>query len=95
VTITVNRFGNLSNGATVTVAPSGGTAVAGVNYKFSSTVVRFKANQSSAAVIVPVLDDKKYNGNTTLKLSLSDPTTHAVYGTTTITIQEKDRPPLV
>jgi uncharacterized repeat protein (TIGR01451 family) len=87
VKITINRVAGLSKPASVTVAPAGGTAAAGLNYRFHSTVVNFLPNQSSATVIVSVLDDRKHHGNKTLKLSLFSPTSHAVYGMTTLTIQ--------
>jgi uncharacterized repeat protein (TIGR01451 family) len=92
VKITVDRTGNLSRAASVAVAPAGGTAVAGLDYRFSTTVVSFRAKQSSATVTVAVLNDKRHHGNSTLKLTLFNPTTRAVYGMTTLTIEAKNGP---
>lgn len=59
ITLTLNRTGDISLPSSVTVRVTGGTAKANVDFDSSNlpTTVSFIANQSTATVMVPLLDD--------------------------------------
>jgi hypothetical protein len=91
--IAIRRRGNTSVACSVRVAASGGTATGGSDYTAVSKVVSFAAGETSKTVSVPITDDKSVEGNETVGLALSSPSTGAVLGspsTATLTITDND-----
>lgn len=90
--IKVKRSVNTSGAVSVSFATANGTAKAGSDYKAASQTVSFASGESSKTVSVPVIDDKKKEGNETVSLALSAPS-GAVLGspsTATLTIVDND-----
>lgn len=84
--------------ATVNYAITGGTAVAGTDYKLTPPgTLTIRAGKTSQNLVIPVLDDKLYGTNKTIQVTLSSPS-NALLGSTAIftyTIVEKQKPPTV
>jgi uncharacterized repeat protein (TIGR01451 family) len=77
----VQRTGGTLGAVSVNYATQDFTAVAGVNYVASAGTLTFQAGQSYAAIIIPVLDDFKVDGNLGFFVALSSPTNGASLGT--------------
>ncbi|MEA5510192.1 Calx-beta domain-containing protein [Crocosphaera sp. UHCC 0190] len=78
--ITLNRtFGNRGE-ASVTVNLSDGTATAGEDYTDTPINVTFADGESSKTVYIPLQDDTVYEGNETVNLTLSNPSTGTTLG---------------
>jgi RHS repeat-associated protein len=88
--ITLERSGGLRGSVTVNVAPSGGTAVAGVNYQFSATSITFADGQTSQTVTIPIKSDGVFAPDHTLSLVASGAGIAAVEST--LIIHETDAP---
>ncbi len=73
-TISLVRVGGTLGTITVAYATSDLSAVAGVNYTASSGTVTFTPGQTTATIVVPVLDDLKVDGNNGFFVTLSNPT---------------------
>jgi hypothetical protein len=76
-TITIKRSGGTNNFGIlgVTVTTSDGSATAGSDYTAVSTAVSLSASSgSSATVDITIKDDTVFEGNETVKLTLSSPT---------------------
>ena len=90
--IKVKRGVNTSGAVSVSFATANGTAKAGSDYRAVSQTVSFASGESSKTVSVPIIDDKKIEGNETVSLALSGPS-GAVLGspsTATLTIVDND-----
>jgi hypothetical protein len=75
-TVTVLRSGDAAGGFTIPVTiGASSTAVAGQDYPatFSGATATFKANQTSATVVIPLLNDTVLDGSKTLVLELGTP----------------------
>ena len=93
-TVTINRTGSTVGSASVHVATADGTATAGSDYTAVSQTVTFAAGESSKTVSIPITDDSLAEGNETVSLSLTSPSTGATLGTpssATLTIVDNDR----
>ncbi len=91
-TVMVGRTGGSAGTVTVNYATSDGTAKAGSEYTAASGTLTFAPGQTSASFTVPIIDNP-LAGNTTVNLTLSDPTggaTIAGDGTSVLTIQDTD-----
>lgn len=77
-TIRVNRTGYGASAVSVRFATANGTATAGSDYTTVNQVVSFAAGESSKTVTVPIANDASLEGNETVKLVLSSPSTGAV-----------------
>jgi hypothetical protein len=94
-TLTVVRSGTyLASGVTVDYAVTGGTASgAGVDYTLVNGTLTFAANQTSATIAVPTVNDTLVEGPETVVVTLSNPTGGAALGApaaTTLTITDND-----
>jgi Domain of unknown function (DUF4394)/Calx-beta domain/Domain of unknown function (DUF4214) len=93
-TITLTRTGGTDTPATVTFTAAAGTARAGVDFTPVTTVVNFAVGQTTATVLVPVIDNTVVDGSRTVNLTLSAPTgTNVSLGTqvtATLTITDNE-----
>ena len=93
VTIVVERIGGSIGNVSVNYATADGTATEGQDYIGSSDTLTFADGVTSQTLAVTLLDDQIYEGNETVKLSLSNITGGAVLGTTseaTLTVNDND-----
>ncbi|HVG34794.1 MAG TPA: FG-GAP-like repeat-containing protein [Pyrinomonadaceae bacterium] len=91
--ITVTRAGDTFSAVTINYATSDNTASAGSDYTAAAGTLTFNAGETSKTFSVAITDDTVYEGNETVKLSLSDPTGNALLGTqssSVLTIIEND-----
>jgi azurin len=80
--VRVTRAGtNLASGVTVQLTTTGGTATAGIDYTSSTQVLTFAAGEAFKDVAIPILGDNLSEGNETVVLTLSNPTSGATLGT--------------
>ena len=86
-TVRVTRTGtNLASGITVQFTTANGTATAGGDYTAVSRTLTFAALEAFQDVKIPILDDSLPEGNETVTLSLSNPSTGATLGATTTAV---------
>ncbi len=93
VAITVLRTNGSTGSVSVHVATSDGTAVAGVNYVSTSTNLAFADGVTSQSFLVPVTYDPAVQGNLTVNLTLSNPSTNTLIlgpNPATLTIMDAD-----
>ena len=82
---------------TVAYAVTGGTAVTGRNFVLKNGTLVFKPGETSKSIDMRIIDDRIYNENKTIEVTLSNPV-NAVLGKQTVhtyTIVENDPPPSV
>ncbi len=73
-TVTLSKQNNTSEPITFTLKPNGGTATAGSDYAdFSNTTVSISIGETSAEVVIGVVDDADLEGDETVELTLSNP----------------------
>ncbi|MGD0168041.1 MAG: Calx-beta domain-containing protein, partial [Gaiellaceae bacterium] len=92
--ITIKRSGTTTGSNSVVFKTANGTATAGSDYTAVSQTVSFAAGVTSKTVSIPITNDTLVEGNETVKLSLSSPSSGAVLGTqktATLTILDNDR----
>jgi CSLREA domain-containing protein len=70
--VTITRTGGTAGTATVQVATSNGTAVAGTDYTAVSQTVTFNDGETSKVVTVPITDNLNNQPNRTVNLTLSN-----------------------
>jgi Calx-beta domain/Beta-propeller repeat len=90
-TITVRRTGDTSAAATVQFATSNGSATAGLDYVATNGMLTFPAGQVTATFTVSILGDALCDGDETVNLTLSNPSSGNVLGarrTAVLTIRE-------
>jgi hypothetical protein len=96
VTLTILRTGDTSATSGVNVTTSDGTAQDGSDYVGTSTLLAFKANETSKTIDIEIIDDFVYEGDETFTVTLSVPTGSTVIGkpdATVVTIVENDPKP--
>jgi hypothetical protein len=95
-TITVTRDVGGVGGVTVGYTTSDGSAKAGVNYVAVSGTITFGVDETSRSFTIPILDDGRFNGDTTLTLLLTTPGL-AILGrsTASLVIHETDPQPTI
>ena len=76
VPVTVRRVGDTEEPASATIALSGGTAVLGEDYSTTDIPVNFGPQETTQTLEVPIplIDNDLSEGNTTLELTLTNPT---------------------
>ncbi len=74
ISITVQRTGGLSNGATVNYSTSNGTAIAGLDYTAVSGTLIFAGGQTSQSFVVPISNDGNTEQDESFNLILSNAT---------------------
>jgi uncharacterized delta-60 repeat protein/uncharacterized repeat protein (TIGR01451 family) len=79
--ISVVRTGVTNAAGAVSFATSDGTANAGSDYVFTSSVLNFAAGEVRKTVVIPILDDNLGEGNETVNLNLFSPSTGTSLGT--------------
>jgi uncharacterized delta-60 repeat protein/uncharacterized repeat protein (TIGR01451 family) len=85
--ITILRTNGQDNNVTVLLTTSPGTAVPGVNYSNVSQLVTFTASGTNAQTVdIPIIQQATAGPNTTVNITLSDPTGTAVLGTPTTAV---------
>ncbi|MBU2260274.1 S-layer homology domain-containing protein [Patescibacteria group bacterium] len=80
-TISVVRTGGKSGAVTVDYTVAEGTAKAGEDYEVVSGTLRFADNETSAILVVRILDDDTVEGDETINIALSEPTGGALLTT--------------
>jgi hypothetical protein len=80
-TITVTRAGATGNAVAVSYATSDGTATAGQDYTATSGTLQFASGKTSETFNIPILTDTLFEGDETVKLTLSKPQGGAAVGT--------------
>ena len=86
-----------SRKVTLAYAVTGGTAVNGRNFVLKNGTLAFKPGETSKSIDMRIIDDRIYNDNKTIEVTLSNPV-NAVLGKQTVhtyTIVENDPPPSV
>jgi hypothetical protein len=94
--VTLTRDGITTGQVTVTVTPTGGTAVSGDDFQPGPYVVTFADGQTSATLTIPLTNDNLAEPDKSIDLTLSAPTDGAVLGeqvTATVTIADAGEPP--
>ncbi len=81
VTVTATADGAVSGAQTVSVAANGTNITAG-DYNFSSTTITIPDGQATGSVTFTVSDDSVYEGTETATLTISNPSSGIVLGTT-------------
>ena len=92
-TLTVLRQGDSTGAASISYATSDGSGVAGIDYTATNGTLNFIADQTSATIGVPIIDNQQFSGDRTFSLSLSDPSAGFGIGLPSqnvVTIQEND-----
>jgi hypothetical protein len=93
-TITIVRLGGSNGPASVRVTTTDGTATAGLDYESVSTLVAFRDGETAQQVQIPLIDDALVEGQQTVHLTLSGPTTSlGTLTTALLTIEDDDSPP--
>ncbi len=80
VSITVVRTGGTASAVTVGYATANGTATGDVDYGETAGTLTFAAGQTSATIVVPILQDPRPEGNETFTVTLSNPQGGATLG---------------
>ncbi|MFH1671033.1 MAG: Calx-beta domain-containing protein [Patescibacteria group bacterium] len=80
-TISVVRTGGKSGAVTVDYTVAEGTAKSGEDYEVVSGTLRFSDNETSATLVVRILDDDTVEGDETINIALSEPTGGALLTT--------------
>jgi uncharacterized delta-60 repeat protein len=79
-TVTVTRVGGVTGTVSALLTTSDGSAKAGTDYLPVSTRVVFGPGQTSKTVTIPILGDGLVDGNETVNLTLSSPSSNAGSG---------------
>lgn len=97
ITVTVQRTGGLSNGATVNYSTANGTAIAGLDYTAVSGTLVFFGGQTSRSFSIPIANDGQAEPVESFMLILSNATgggsTLGVPNTATVFISDTIVPP--
>ncbi len=91
--VVITRAGASQTAASVTVTPINSSATSPDDYNGSAIVVNFAAGETSKTVNIPIVDDSLVEGNETINLALSNPTSGASLGlqnTAILTIVDND-----
>ena len=78
--INISRLGSSAGAVSVHFATANGTATAGSDYTAVSQTVSFAAGQTSKTVSIPITNDSLAEGDETVILSLSSPSSGCVLG---------------
>lgn len=78
LSFTVTRSGSLSESVTVSFASANGTAVAPGDFTSASGSLSFAANETQKTISVTTIDDSAVEGNETLTVSLTSPSSPAI-----------------
>jgi Ca2+-binding RTX toxin-like protein len=92
--VTLTRTGGSTGAVSATLNLSNGTATAGNDYIQTPITVTFADGETSKTVDIPIINDKIYEGDETLNLTLSNPTGGATLGTqqtATLTIVDNEQ----
>ncbi len=79
VTLTVLRLYNTNGTVTVNFATTNGTAIAGTNYVATSGVLTFTNGQIQQTIVVPLIADTHTVGDQTFTVTLSNPSSGALF----------------
>ncbi len=95
--ITLGRTGKIdlinAQSATVRFVTGTGTATPNQDYRPVNTTVTFPAGETTASVLIPIIDDTIYEGDENVSLAISTPSSNAILGsltTATLTITDND-----
>ena len=80
---TITRSGNTTNAVSASYATSGGTATSGSDFTAGSGTVSFAANQTTATITVPTIDDTTVETTESMSVTLSSPSSGAAITTAT------------
>ncbi|WP_276356640.1 FG-GAP-like repeat-containing protein [Cohnella caldifontis] len=95
-TVTVMRTGSTQGAITVQYATYDGTAHAGNDYTATAGTLSFGDGQASQSFTIPLNDDNVYQGNRTVNIQLSHPSSNAGLGlpsAAVLTILDNETPP--
>jgi Calx-beta domain-containing protein len=93
VSVTVVRTGGTASDVTVAYTTADGTATAGADYVTTAGTLTFAGGQTSATIVVPILQDSLAEGKETFTLTLGSPQGGAVLAApsvTTVTIVDDE-----
>ena len=93
-TVTIQRLGDSSNALTVDYATRGGTARAGLSYVATRGTLAFAPLEVIKTISIPILDDRVFNNNLTVRVTLSRPT-GGLLGLNPLTVTIRDRGPRI
>jgi uncharacterized repeat protein (TIGR01451 family) len=79
-TINIIRTNGITGNISVLFATSNGTAIAGINYMPVSQVLNFSDGQTSQSVTIPIIQQAVAMPDTTVLLTLSNPTNTTISG---------------
>lgn len=93
---TVTRSGNTASAVSASFATASGSAISGSDFTATFGTVSFAANQTTATITVPTIDDSVVESTETMTVTLSNPSSGAVIttatGTGTITDNDSVQP---
>ena len=94
---TILRRAGSDGSVSIRYATEDNTAIAGVHYEGTAGTLELGPGELVKTIEIPILDDLTYSGDTSFKLTLSDPAGATVEGATSkiITIVENDPKPNV
>ena len=92
VAVTVTRFNNPVGTVSVAFGTTNGTAVAGLNYTATNSVLTFTNGQMSQTIIVPLIYDPLVTGDLAFTVGLSSPSVGQLIApsVTTVIVQDAD-----
>jgi len=92
VALTVTRFNNPVGTVSVAFGTTNGTAVAGLNYTATNSVLTFTNGQMSQTIIVPLIYDPLVTGDLAFTVGLSSPSVGQLIApsVTTVIVQDAD-----
>jgi uncharacterized delta-60 repeat protein len=93
--INVQRLGRLAGTVSVDYTTSDGTAQASLDYLAQSSTLTFTDGETNKLIVAPILDDRLNEGDETIELTLSHPTSGVMLGTnftTELVIVDNDHP---
>src|SRR5262249_25953103 len=91
--ITVTRLGNSSSSASVNYGTSNGTASAPADYVAANGTITFAAGETVKTFTIPINDDLLVEGNESLSIALTNPSTGNFLGSpniATLTVVDND-----
>jgi uncharacterized delta-60 repeat protein len=80
-TIAISRIGLTNDAGTVTFFTRDGTATNGLDYTAVRVDVAFAPGQTTQTVLVPIIDDARFEGDETVRLALTNPVPGTYLGT--------------
>ena len=84
--VTVTRTGTTTSTANVAYATQNGTAIAGTDYTAASGTLAFSANDTTATIPIPILNNSAQTGTSTFTVTISNPSAGGAITTASVTV---------